>query len=147
MNSLSQVKKEVDQLVDRLGYPIDNGIKRVVAVLRLVGFHTTASCEGHICSGLPYPWVDINNGPEFGQRDTAERQALQVLLDEFYKDRYWKFVKLARFGIFGACRMMPYDDINMEGDKNPEMRLFYLNSMNEFVEWLLKKYENSRASS
>jgi hypothetical protein len=40
------------------GLPIDEGIKDTVTVLNLLGFKTSASCEGHI--GLHgYPWVSF----------------------------------------------------------------------------------------
>ncbi len=44
---------------DGLGLGIDPGIIELVAGLNLIGVNTTASCEGHLDWGLPYPWIDI----------------------------------------------------------------------------------------
>ena len=49
----------VDTLTDVLGMPVDQGIREIVAALRLAGFSTTGSCEGHLNRALQYPWVDI----------------------------------------------------------------------------------------
>ncbi len=57
---------EVDLWTDRIGMPIDERIKETVIVLNLMGFTTSASCEGHIDWGLPYPWIDFAvNDKEF----------------------------------------------------------------------------------
>ncbi len=51
----------VDRAVDGLGTPIDDGIKEALIALKVNGFGTLASCEGHIDRGLPYPWVAIGS--------------------------------------------------------------------------------------
>lgn len=58
--------KELGKEADRLGYEIDRGIKETVALLNLLNFPTSASCEGHIDRGIPVPWIDIEaeNKPE-----------------------------------------------------------------------------------
>jgi hypothetical protein len=48
---------EVRHITDGLGKPIDSGIRETVAILQLIGLHTTASCEGHLDWGLPVPWI------------------------------------------------------------------------------------------
>jgi hypothetical protein len=58
----------VERMADRLGQPVDSGIKPLVAALWLYGYQTRASCEGHTDRGHPYPWVDIHD-PE--ARDMA----------------------------------------------------------------------------
>lgn len=64
--NLNAIKDEVDIVGDRLGYPIDEGIKETVVFLKALGISTTGSCEGHTDSGLPWPWVGIAaaNEPE-----------------------------------------------------------------------------------
>lgn len=52
MNSL-------DEVTDALGLPLDSGVKRTVAALRLMGFETSGSCEGHLDRGTPTPWIDL----------------------------------------------------------------------------------------
>lgn len=52
-------RKEPDGMADRLGMPIDEGIKDTVAAFQLLDFNTQASCEGHIERDLLTPWIDI----------------------------------------------------------------------------------------
>lgn len=146
MNNLQEVQQEVDELVDGLGRPIDAGIKKIVSVLRLIGFHTTASCEGHMDRGLPYPWVQINNNVEFSLRDTAEQQAMQALLSEYFQDRFWDIMYAAPMGIYGGFRLMSYPLITEDGVKDSAIRIFHLYQMNQFADWLMEKYEHSRTS-
>lgn len=54
-----EMAAKIDRTVDRLGHPIDPGIKETVIALNLLGFKTAASCEGHADRALPFPWVDI----------------------------------------------------------------------------------------
>lgn len=54
-----ELSQKVDTWTDRLGKPIDPGIKEVVIALNLLGIPTRQSCEGHLDWGLPYPWVDF----------------------------------------------------------------------------------------
>lgn len=140
--ALKEKIKEVNRIVDGLGLPVDKKIKRGVAALRLLGFHTTASCEGHDDWGLQYPWIEINNGPEFSLRDTAEKQAMEALLNEFYHGRYFRPIQIARMGIFGGFRLMPYPNINERGDK--ALIKFDQEQMEKFITFLLKKYEHTR---
>lgn len=50
---------EVDALRDKIGKPVDRGIRETVAILQLLGLHTRQSCEGHIGWGLAAPWVQL----------------------------------------------------------------------------------------
>jgi hypothetical protein len=49
---------------------VDAGIRDTVTALRLLGFRTTASCEGHVDHGRPGPWVDVAFGKVTGHRLT-----------------------------------------------------------------------------
>lgn len=46
-------------VTDRIGRSIDKGIFDTVVALNALGIATSASCEGHLDHGLPYPWVDV----------------------------------------------------------------------------------------
>jgi hypothetical protein len=85
VQSLSDVEKEVDSLTDLMGEPIDKNIKHIVIALRYAGFHTTASCEGHMDRGFPYPWVDIRY--DDGKIRKIEKKRLKKLLQRFYRTR------------------------------------------------------------
>jgi hypothetical protein len=54
------VESFVEELRDGCGKPVDQGIKKMVIALNLLGYTTVQSCEGHINSGLPYPWVALD---------------------------------------------------------------------------------------
>lgn len=59
----SAALRHVAALTDRLGLPVDPGIRDAVAALSLAGFPTTQSCEGHVNAaghGLPSPWVELD---------------------------------------------------------------------------------------
>jgi len=58
-NIWNEWSKKVEKITDRIGYPIDPGIKESVIALNVFGIKTDGSCEGHLDRGLPYPWVDI----------------------------------------------------------------------------------------
>jgi len=58
--NLEEVRKEVGDLRDACGEPIDEKIKELVIGLRRWGIKTLMSCEGHMGHGCPYPWVDVS---------------------------------------------------------------------------------------
>lgn len=47
------------RVTDQMGQRIDAGILAPVVGLNLLGFHTSASCEGHLSWGCPYPWIEF----------------------------------------------------------------------------------------
>lgn len=59
VNNLRRVRKEVDEITDALGKPIEKGIRELVIGLKRWGIETEQSCEGHYRWGTPYPWVTI----------------------------------------------------------------------------------------
>jgi hypothetical protein len=59
MNQAQQAIAFTNSLTDDLGRPLDEGIKKPVAALYLLGVKTSASCQGHSDHGLSYPWIDI----------------------------------------------------------------------------------------
>lgn len=90
------MEKEVASWVDGLGLGIDPGIKNTVIVLNLLGFKTSASCEGHMDRALAYPWVDfetenqevvaLNNQ----QQDIVKRiEEKQSEIQKKYPDLSW----------------------------------------------------------
>jgi hypothetical protein len=108
-----QAKQETARITDALGMPIDTGILEMVTILRLMGFTTTSSCQGHVSRFLTEPYVRVESpaGRNYAQlaqelpdatkrnpayarlRKTAvqhtlrEAQRLTGYLDEFYRDR------------------------------------------------------------
>ena len=79
---LSNKIKEVSLLTDRLGKPIDRGIKRAVALMQLHGIETTASCQGHKNWGLKHPWVQFKTDERVAKLlDECFRHQLDYLLE------------------------------------------------------------------
>ncbi len=54
-----KMEAEVASWTDALGMPIDEGIKKTIIALNLLGFPTRQSCEGHINTGGVHPWVSF----------------------------------------------------------------------------------------
>ena len=75
---LQTISEEVHSLIDEQKRPIDEHIKAIVIALRYYGFHTSASCQGHMDHGLPYPWVEIS-------ANRSGMKHLRKLLKVFYE--------------------------------------------------------------
>lgn len=75
-------EKEINEIVDGLSKKIDGGIKESIVALQLLGFTTTASCEGHLDWGLPGPWIDIGEVPKNILRMFQETRKDPSKLDE-----------------------------------------------------------------
>lgn len=62
-----KITNEIEHTADRLGCPIDKGIRKTVIALNVFGINTAQSCEGHSGKhGAGTPWIDIEatNEPE-----------------------------------------------------------------------------------
>lgn len=129
---------KIATLADRLGHPIDLGIRHAVIAFNLQGLHTTASCEGHINWGLPYPWIDLE--------DPKEKIIVDSLLKVFNTDRPFTknmFLKTCYFGYKNpvpgpSYRVMHYSCISDDGVKNQKLLVFLRKEMNAFADFLLK---------
>jgi hypothetical protein len=88
-----EAEQQAEKITDGLGKIIDAGIKETVIALKVHGFVTIGSCEGHLDHGLPYPWIDIesplaeNNlsNPRFQQlrkKYMRERQGREKMNEE-----------------------------------------------------------------
>lgn len=125
------ISKEVEQITDRLGMSVDEGIKPAVVGLRYHGFGTTGSCEGHVSHGFAAPWVALGDQPsreliqqvrkldvpiqkifeqipelaKLKQTGLNEQLRLSDLLSEFYAKRNVVFDErmiITSQGIYGA---------------------------------------------
>lgn len=94
MASLAREEKEqrwqemaarVEKITDKLGMPVDEGIKETVIVLNLLGLPTVQSCEGHPHRGVCGPWVDLRPDGIEAIYENHER-ALQVLVEVSRKE-------------------------------------------------------------
>lgn len=135
-NKWNQVRAEVDQISDPNGRPIDEEIKESVAILRVFGFNTSASCWGHLNRGRKAPWIEFGNeipkellkkvkrkktlefiytNPQikaFREKNLKEQKRMMDLLDEFYKGREaWEVsidvrLTLLPYGIYGNAHLI-----------------------------------------
>jgi len=87
--------QEVNEIGDRLGRGIEDGVREVVAGLQFLGVETCQSCEGHDEKedGSGSPWVSMValDKPKYrfnGQQEITRRVADEqnVLIDELEKD-------------------------------------------------------------
>ncbi|MFW5853618.1 MAG: hypothetical protein ACOCU8_03290 [Patescibacteria group bacterium] len=70
---IEKARQEVENWGDALGMPLDGKIKEAIVMLNVWGFPTGMSCEGHLDSGYPAPWVTItadDNIEEFYENET-----------------------------------------------------------------------------
>jgi hypothetical protein len=136
---LQQALQEVDCLADGLGYGIEPFIKRPVAILMTAGFSTVASCEGHTDRGLPYPWIDIDNLPNFPHEIHADEAtkifndevAFKKLIDSNHSSQKKIENLLEQSGFFAQSRLEIYGI-------HHSIRLCVSNrqAMSDFTEWL-----------
>lgn len=111
MSNFVDTEKRVDGFRDALDEPVDPKIKKLVVALINVGFETSASCEGHLDHGCPYPWVDINC-------DKNEAKRLKRLLKEFKRLNKAN----AKFFLvdFNDYRLQPYRRLRADEKLKPD---------------------------
>ena len=67
----NKILAAVDKITDKLGKPIDAGMKETVTAFLANKLPADNSCEGHFDRGRPYPFVGIESGnkdPEFKEK-------------------------------------------------------------------------------
>ena len=163
---IAEIQKQVEVIEDRLGKPIDGGIKESIIYLNAHELRTIQSCEGHpdefieTREGISTPWVDI--GPNFPENkkwyedeslrsklaieDRKLRVKMQKPLTEFYKDRKVDYdVMLSGPSDPGwGFRLQSSGSVVLEAEpsaeKIQEKAKQYQKEMADFTEFLKKKY-------
>ncbi len=143
--------KIAGQLADKLGRPIDEGIKRTVVGLWIHGIETSASCEGHITSSDPFPWVDIETSePQdwkikpkvlegWKQANLKNREKLSNILREFNKSSSFPYpLKLIPRGIYGAVRLQTSRTKSIVDTLPPDHLSELREQMNQFGDFLVR---------
>ena len=72
---LEGIRQEVENIGDRLGKPIDEGIKESVVMFKANDLPTSDFCEGHIERGLPVPYVEVSAPNEPEERFVGQNEA------------------------------------------------------------------------
>lgn len=70
--------KSINDITDRLGMPVDEGIKPLVQALLDKEYMTNMSCEGHFSWGRGYPWIDL-------WKSENDIYKLETLLEQYNK--------------------------------------------------------------
>lgn len=70
-----EAAKRVDQIGDKLGMPIDKGIKKAVIAFHILGIESSGSCEGHLNRpGTEGPWIDIDAEGTYELLDKIDKE-------------------------------------------------------------------------
>ena len=114
---IAEAESATEYQVDRLGLRIDNRIFDSVVALRVHGFDTKASCEGHMRWGEPAPWMDIgvvasqtipkDTKPLLQSNLHAQKRMIE-LLDRFHRLHFASDsvrIIVVPVGIFGGFRI------------------------------------------
>ncbi len=160
---------KVETITDKLGKPIDEGIKESIIALTVFDINTDQSCEGHLDHGLPSPWIsfDAKENEELWKKlkevtkkedkeedaqirmvihknEIAERKKLMPFLDEFYMDRH---VPYDRGLIITSARRNTLESqgagiLEVESDKSKKRIKMqeYQEEMKAFTDFLKRKY-------
>lgn len=78
----NEIATNVASWTDALGMHIDPIIQDTIIILNILGFKTSASCEGHLDWGNAYPWIDFNTQDENILLLISERQHIQQQIQE-----------------------------------------------------------------
>lgn len=80
---LEEIRREVEDIGDRLGKPIDEGIKETVVMFKANELPTSDSCEGHIESGLSVPYVQVSVPNEPDERFIGQNEAFDKVAEKY----------------------------------------------------------------
>lgn len=165
----SEIADRIEKITDKLGMPIDAGVRESIIALRAFGINTDASCEGHSERALPAPWISFsskengvlreklkevrNEGNKDEERKISqimrknsilEQGKLILLLDEFYRDRIVPYdVRLIITPIRGnTLESQGADLLEIETDesKRQQKSSEYKEEMKAFTDFLKRKY-------
>lgn len=101
---LEEIRHEVENIGDRIGRPIDEGIRETVVMFKANELPTSDSCEGHVERGLPVPYIEVSalNQPEerfISQNEAFEKAAKKYNLTveeaktSKIDEAYWEAMK------------------------------------------------------
>lgn len=158
-----ELEQRVNELADKLGLGIDEGIKETVVALQAHGLETAQSCEGHDDRGqaLPYVLVEAEEPDGWQNNEKLKRQwraenerlaeRLADLVEQWYTARAERGETVdpeARLephpqGIFGAVRLEPRSQERMTR-LSPERRVAsagpYREEMHHFSAFLHERF-------
>jgi hypothetical protein len=147
------IRDSVNKTADKLGMPIDEGIKDTVVGIQAHGLATVGSCEGHARKPIAIPYVHLQTPEPTGwrdnehlqqiwkQRNLKQKNKLAALLRGYYDARDANpLLKMRDIGIFGAVRLEPAIDRTKLTSTNLKI---YQNEMTDFGTYLLNHAEKN----
>lgn len=166
-NKLIYSRERVDRIIDKLGHPIDENIKDMVAILNAMDFPTTSSCGGHVSGegavGFPYIEIYIPCQEEGWQTDKVKSKKcrdriipfglkMESYLNEFYEDK-----EVDEFDRIGFVSKLPHgfriqpmgvkekpDVLGIKSVEDLDFRIKkYQEQMSLFTDFLRSKYFSS----
>ena len=157
-HKLELARKEVEKITDKLGTPVDTGIKETVAIFRALGITTSSSCAGHkdeeegyaipyiqVYAPAPQGWKeDKQKQEQWKQANLKQREKLQPLLEEFNKSR--KTIQDARLyfrniGLFGGFTVESIAKIKSSSIPEAiEMITAFQKEMSDFTSFLKQRF-------
>ena len=152
---IEALRRKVDLIADRLGKPIDVGVKEAVVALWAIGFETDGSCEGHSDHGVDYPVVyasapvpenvdedDLYEQSKWREANMLLRAKLEALLDEYYEGDD-SSIKL---GIEDRGKLGPITFRPLPSEKIVKADLDrYQRDIERFSAFVVQKYDKSRS--
>lgn len=131
-------RREIDEIGDKLGRGIDEGVKETVVALNMLGFNTTGSCEGHFDRLYLTPYIDFAapDRPEttfIGETEVFQRVAdkYHIPLEEFRRGQdqegWWEaFSEAGKNGLTPEFARFTEETQNMEERFAPLLEEFNL---------------------
>lgn len=77
------IRGQIEEWRDALGKPIDEKIKDSIIAFNALEIPTGASCEGHLDSGYPVPWIDVEAPGKPRERFVGEKEFFQKIADKY----------------------------------------------------------------
>lgn len=157
---IQQITKHVDEITDRLGMPVDEGIKQTVIYLQALGFPTNGSCEGHPNKkhGLDFPWVDVGEEHPTHKNWFKNEKLMAkihsnlgrlyynliILLNKYYKHRkvdYDVMLDASLFATWIRLQSKGGEAFKQFSKKDKSGKIFaYTKEMKDFTKFLEKEY-------
>lgn len=145
-----EVEKELRNITDGLGLPMDEGMIRPCVILNSLGFKTRQSCEGHEDKYSSRPWIDLiwnqENTREYYEKSLKEFfDTIFIDLEDFYKTHKPPHCNVISFYKFSGStkliiRLQQTADLRVYVENRGGKINDYLSEIQNFCEFLNKKY-------
>jgi len=156
---LEEIRKEVNEIADKKGRPIEEGIKETVVMFNAFDIKTWQSCEGHAEEDeRSAPWVMFQpkipeneewcDDEESREKVIAEgeemKKQIMDLLNDFYKKRKIEFGNMLGLKGIGYSLKLQSNEAEifkgLDPDEAREKLLVYRKEMSDFTEFLKENY-------